>query len=216
MARAVIWTKEIDDKVRNLIKSEGVVTFNMLREAAPSLSVSNLGQRVSRIAREMGYNLGKLYSKNHDTPLVITRFDTSGDIEDTKEWTEEDSQKLLEIVSSLSTTTLRALIEEFKVSSTTISNKLRKICKDNDIRVTGLDTDPKGGNKLDCSVRFQFSHVMVKGLIKGKEVVKRFKVVMLMPDGTKPVVVVRAETKAQAFSKAESMFKGARALRIKE
>jgi len=221
MTGKVIWTKEVDDGVRKLIESEGIVTLNMFKEVAPEIGLTTLGKRIKDVAFEMGYNIDKLHSTNHDTPVIITEFDTEGDIEDTRVWTEEDSQNLLEVATNTASITMRELIEQFNMSSFTLGNELRRICKKNDIKIKGLGTRvPKGKNRLDCLIHFQFSDKVVKGITtkedRKKQGIERFKVVIQSPDGTKQIVAMRAETPAQAMNKAESMFKGAKALKIKE
>lgn len=219
MVKAV-WTKEVDENVRKLIKSGETVTLNMFKEVAPNVSITTLGARIKKVGFEMGYNIERLHSKDHNIPIIITKFDFEGDIKDTRKWTEEDDKELLNIVSGLSEATLRDLIEKFNMSSITISKELTRVCRENDIKIRGLGTKvPIGVNRLDCPIKFEFSDRIVKGINIQEAMkatgIKRHKVIIQSSNGVKQIVTMRAENETKAMSKAESMFKGSKALGIK-
>ena len=219
LARAY-WTKEMDEATRNLISSGEEVTIQMLMDIAPGFILTTLARRINEMALDMGYNIKYLNSKDPNTVLKIEKFSLEGDVTTDREWTKEDSEELLEFISTCEITTLRELIGKFNVPSTTISKHLRIVAKANDIQIRGLGTRvPKGGNRLDCQIHLRSGSddKMTKGLVaqeaRKKRGVERYRVLIQVDDSVQKVVM-RAKDPDDAMKKAESMFKGSKALRV--
>lgn len=210
----------MDEATRNLITSGENITMNMFIEIAPNFAVPTLAKRVHEMALDMGYNLKGINSKDRNNPITIEKFSLEGDVTTDREWTQSDSEKLLEILTTSSTLTLRELVKEFNAPSTLVTKHLKVIGKEHDIRIKGLGTKvPKGGNRLDCLIMLESGakDKMQNGLIdqyaRRKTGIQRYKVAISTPDGVQKVTM-RAKSPEDAMKKAEAMFKGSKAIKV--